>query len=236
MSGQEVSLNEEARTPQILRLGLQLLIPVLLLLSSVWVILLTARIWIPVEYRMPGFPPDRYGFTLQDRIEWSAVDIRFLLGSEPISYFDRFQLADGSPMHNERELVHMEDVKTLLDATRWVLGAGILIAAALTFILVRMRGGGEARQAWRSGARWTIYLMLLLGVGLVLGFSFVFVGFHRLFFEGSSWIFPLSDTFIRLYPERFWRDTFALVVIVTGLLTGLVYLVARRAVSKQKPA
>jgi integral membrane protein (TIGR01906 family) len=229
-------LKQEGRTPHVLRIGLQVLIPVLLLLSSVWVILLTASIWVPVEYRMPGFPPDRYGFTLQDRIEWSAVDIRFLLGSEPITYFDRFQLTDGSPMHNERELVHMEDVKALLDTTRWVLAAGILLAAAVTFLLVRLRGGGYARLAWRSGALWTIYLMVLLGVGLILGFGFVFVGFHRLFFQGSSWIFPLSDTFIRLYPERFWRDTFALVVIVTGLLTGMVYLIARGSGDKQETA
>jgi integral membrane protein (TIGR01906 family) len=63
----------------------------------------------------------------------------------------------------------------------------------------------------------------------VLGFGVVFVGFHRLFFEGSSWIFPLSDTFIRLYPERFWRDTFVLVVLITGVLTAITYLVGRRS-------
>ena len=213
---------------QVLRFGLQLLIPVMLLLGGVWMILLTARLWVPLEYRMPGFPPDRYGFTLQDRVEWSAVDIRFLLGSDPISYFDRYQLDDGSPMHNERELVHMEDVKNLIDLTRWILLASALLALGSTFLLVRLDGRVSASRAWRTGARWTAILMILLGVSLVLGFGVVFVGFHRLLFQGSSWIFPLSDTFIRLYPERFWRDTFTLVVIITALLTAAVYFVSRR--------
>ena len=220
-------MNEVQGTP-IARFALQLLIPVLLLLSSVWLILLTAGLWVPQEYRMPGFPPDRYGFSLEDRIEWSAVDITFLLGNDPISYFDAYRLADGAPMHNERELVHMEDVKNLLDATRWVWLGAALLAAGLTVLLAR-RGGKQASTAWMTGARWTLLLMVLLGVGLTLGFGVVFVGFHRLFFQGSSWIFPLSDTFIRLYPERFWRDTFILVVVVTAALTGISYLLARRA-------
>jgi integral membrane protein (TIGR01906 family) len=216
-------------TTRMLRFGLQLLIPILLLLTSVWVILLTAGIWVPLEYRMPGFPPDRYGFTREDRVQWAGVDIKFLLGSEPISYFDNYRLDDSSPMHNERELVHMRDVKSLIDLTRWVWAGSVLLAAAFSYLLVRTSGREVASQAWQTGARWTAFLMLLLGVGLVLGFGVVFVGFHRLFFEGSSWIFPLSDTFIRLYPERFWRDTFVLVVLITGVLTAITYLVGRRS-------
>lgn len=217
----------ETQGTRIARLALQLIIPVLLLLSSVWLILLTAGLWVPLEYRMPGFPPDRYGFSLEDRIAWSEVDIKFLLGNDPISYFDAYHLADGAPMHNERELVHMEDVKNLLDATRWVWLGATLLAAGLSVLLAR-RGDKQASAAWLTGARWTLLLMVLLGVGLTLGFGVVFVGFHRLFFQGSSWIFPLSDTFIRLYPERFWRDTFILVVLVTAALTGISYLLARR--------
>ena len=206
---------------------LMLVAPLLILLSSVWIILLGAGIWVPIEYRMPGFPPDSYGFSLEDRMYWSAVDIDFLLGGEPISYFDDFRLESGAPMHNERELVHMQDVKSLIDLTRWVWVAALLVSSFLTYILARAAGRSAAGAAWRSAARWTAILMLLIGLGLVVGFGVLFVGFHRLFFEGSTWIFPLSDTFIRLYPERFWRDTFALVAIVSLGLTGIIYALGR---------
>jgi integral membrane protein (TIGR01906 family) len=206
---------------------LMLVVPLLILLSSVWIILLGAGIWVPIEYRMPGFPPDSYGFSLEDRIFWSAVDIDFLLGDEPISFFDDIRLESGAPMHNERELVHMQDVKSLIDLTRWVWAAALLLSLFLTYILARAAGRAAAGAAWRSAARWTAILMLLIGAGLVVGFGVLFVGFHRLFFEGSTWIFPLSDTFIRLYPERFWRDTFALVAIISLCLTGIVYALGR---------
>ncbi len=61
--------------------------------------------------------------------------------------------------------------------------------------------------------------MIFLAIGLVIAFGVLFVGFHRIFFEGDTWLFSYSDTFIRLYPERFWRDTFALVAIITIALS-----------------
>jgi uncharacterized membrane protein len=55
----------------------------------------------------------------------------------------------------------------------------------------------------------------------------LFVAFHRIFFEGNTWIFPYSDTFIRLYPERFWRDSFIYIALITLGETGLVFLLSR---------
>ncbi|MGQ9459511.1 MAG: lipoprotein intramolecular transacylase Lit, partial [Anaerolineae bacterium] len=53
----------------------------------------------------------------------------------------------------------------------------------------------------------------LLGAVVLVTFgSFgpLFVLFHRVFFEGDSWLFAYSDTLIRLFPIRFWRDAFVL--------------------------
>lgn len=197
------------------------LLPPLMVLASVFLILYTARAWTPIEYRMPGFPPDPYGFTTQDRIRWSRVDIDYLIRGEDLSYFDAFTLDTGEPMHNARELRHMQDVKVLIDRARTVLLVG---AGAVTLTLAALIRGGqraEAGQALRRGARWTLFLMVGIGLFLLLGFGILFVGFHRIFFEGDTWLFRYSDTFIRLYPERFWRDSFAMIVILTLIQAGV---------------
>ncbi len=164
---------------------------------------------------MPGFPPDPYGFTLEERLFWSRVDIDYLLSDAGIDYFDGYRLATGEPMHNARELRHMEDVKALINITWWVLGLGWLLVLGAAGLLYQRQDRKEVLQLVDASARGTIWLMLLLGVGLVVAFGVLFVGFHRIFFEGDTWLFSYSDTFIRLYPERFWRDTFALVAVIT---------------------
>jgi uncharacterized membrane protein len=64
-------------------------------------------------------------------------------------------------------------------------------------------------------------------LGTLFAFGILFVGFHRIFFEGNTWLFLPSDTFIRLYPERFWRDTFIFLGVVTVIDALLVYLASR---------
>jgi integral membrane protein (TIGR01906 family) len=207
---------------------IRFLLPILLILSSVWIILQTANLWIPLEYRMPGFPDDSYGFTREDRVYWSRVDIAYLQNDEGIEYFDAYRLENGDPMHNARELRHMEDVKNLIGITWRILGLGWVILI-LVGAIVRSRVGWEpVVEMITASARGTIWLMILLALGLVIAFGVLFVGFHRLFFEGDTWLFAYSDTFIRLYPERFWRDTFALVAIVTLLLSLILRWLPRR--------
>ena len=206
---------------------IQVLLPIFVILTSLRLVLYTADTWVKIEYRLPGFPKDLYGFSLDDRIYWSSIDIDYLLTDAEIMYFDEFTLADGSPMHNDRELSHMQDVKDLLSTVWKVWGSGIFVLLSLAALLWWMDGRAISLRAVIAGAKLTILLMIMLVIFLLAAFGVLFVGFHRIFFEGSTWLFPLSDTFIRLYPERFWRDIFALLAGVTVLLSGLVGGVAR---------
>jgi uncharacterized membrane protein len=58
---------------------------------------------------------------------------------------------------------------------------------------------------------------------MLLSFGVFFVAFHNVFFEPGTWVFYYSDTLIRLFPERFWRDIFLYVggfAIISGLALG----------------
>jgi integral membrane protein (TIGR01906 family) len=209
-----------------------ILLPITIILSSVFIVLYSAGVWIPIEYRMPGFPEDRYGFDLEDRLYWSSVDIEFLLGNEDISYFDSYQLDDGSPMHNARELRHMEDVQVLLNTVRVVLLGGWILILLIAFIFWRTGRAEVLGMAVQRAGRVTLILIGVLVVGIVASFSVLFVGFHRIFFEGDSWLFAYSDTFIRLYPQRFWRDCFILLALVTVIEAYLVQRIGRYIVKR----
>jgi integral membrane protein (TIGR01906 family) len=215
-----------ARWPKVAQWTLQILIPVILILTSVWILLNTAKWWVQIEYRLPGFPEDRFGFTLEDRLYWSAIDIEYLLNDEDLDYFDEFRLEDGSPMHNQRELRHMDDVKRLIHAVWYVLGIGLIFCLILEISLGMFIDARIALETLKKGARNTFILVLLLILGVIVAFGVLFVGFHRVFFEGNTWLFLYSDTFIRLYPERFWRDTFVFLALITAVVNVVVYLLS----------
>ena len=62
-------------------------------------------------------------------------------------------------------------------------------------------------------------------VFVLLSFGVFFVAFHNVFFDPGTWMFEFSDTLIRLFPERFWRDIFIYVGVLAGgagLLIGFL--------------
>ncbi|HEY70161.1 MAG TPA: TIGR01906 family membrane protein [Anaerolineae bacterium] len=211
---------------------LAILVPVVLLLTSLRLLLTDA--FIHIEYRLPGFPEDSYGFTLEDRLRWAPLALDYLLNDEGIEFLADLEFDDGSPLYNQRELKHMQDVKIL---TQWVLDVWIagMLAVILVGVMLYFRGHGE--HLWSSirlGTRIMLLLMLALVIGLAIAFPFVFVGFHRIFFEGDTWLFEYSNTLIRLFPERFWRDAFVFVVVLTVGGAGLTHWIASRRLRRSK--
>ena len=77
---------------------------------------------------------------------------------------------------------------------------------------------GISRGGWA-----TLGLIAALLLGVAISFEGLFTEFHRLFFTGDTWIFYWSDTLIRLFPMRFWRDAFILVgaVVIIGALLAI---------------
>jgi integral membrane protein (TIGR01906 family) len=183
-----------------------ILVPIILVLTGVR--LMMNNVFLRIEYNMPGFPADRYGFTKQDRLYWSAIAKDYLLNTAGIEFLADLRFNDGSPVYNERELKHMVDVKKVLNAALnvWLIALGGLL---LLTVWARRRKWGEAyRAGLRRGGWLTVILVGAIIIFVLLSFGVFFVAFHNVFFEPGTWVFYYSDTLIRLFPERFWRDIF----------------------------
>ena len=200
-----------------------IILPFFLLMSAIR--LLITPSFPQIEYNMPGFPPDTYGFTKQDRLYWSRFAIDYLTNDAGISYLSDLRFPDGSPLYNERELTHMVDVKNLIQAM--IKAWWILLIALVGLGLWAWRakwlayyGYGVSRGGWA-----TMGLIAAILVATAVSFQGLFIEFHRIFFTGNTWIFEWSDTLIRLFPLPFWRDAFILmgaVSIVSALLCAFL--------------
>lgn len=186
-----------------------LLTPVVLTLTAVR--LLMTPLFLQIEYNLPAFPPDPYGFTKEERLYWSGIALDYLLNEAGTEFLADLRFEDGSPVYNQRELRHMVDVKNVVQATLRV-WYGLLILFAATAVLAWRSGYWlEFRLAIQRGGIWTLILLGGILLFVLVGFGVFFVAFHNVFFEPGTWMFHWSDTLIRLFPERFWRDTFLFV-------------------------
>jgi integral membrane protein (TIGR01906 family) len=176
------------------------------------------------ELGRDGFPPDRYGFTDEQREELALLGLRSIEpGSEGIVLLERATLPDGSPAFDERELTHMEDVRSLFVPLQWGGLAVMLALAILAVALARTRLRAVVPLGLLVGALATLGVALVAVPLILLGFDDFFTSFHEMFFEGDSWRFSDTDTLIRIYPERFWEDVSTLaagLTVAQALLLG----------------
>lgn len=186
--------------------------------------LLLTHAYLDIEYRLPGFPKDDYGFTLSDRLHWGAIAVDYLQLGSPVKTLADLTFPDGSPLYNSREISHMQDVRNVTQAA--------MIAGYLDWLIVLGVGVWARWGGWwpayldgiRRGSWLTVGLTALVGILASINFWQFFTIFHSLFFTGTSWLFLYSDTLIRLFPLPFWESAFLMAGVINlggGLALGL---------------
>ncbi len=193
--------------------------------------LLLSPVFLTVEYNMPYFPQDEYGFTKEDRLHWAPYALEYLVNNAGVSYLGDLKFEDGSPLYNERELSHMRDVKNVVQGALRVWYAALAVLAVIAFFAWRGKWMADYVNGLRRGGWWMVGLAVALGAVVGVGITIspdvfwqFFTLFHSLFFEGDSWLFYFSDTLIRLFPIRFWQDAFlwaAVLALGGGIALGL---------------
>ena len=212
-----------------------LAVPVVLILSNVF--LFATPEWLAFQYSQPDFPPS-VRFTPADRYKFASESIEYIRGNRTLAQFRALDV------YEEREIKHMIDVRELVDKVKLILPTLALLAIVAVIVLARrtstpalpLKGGGSlvAARALVNGAMLTIGLFLFVGIFAAVGFQTFFTLFHRIFFEGDTWLFNYTDSLIQFYPLPFWFATSLALVgltIVQAAIIGAIGWWWGRAVS-----
>jgi len=154
-------------------------------------------------------------------------------------------IKDGEPfeLFNQREVVHLRDVKGLIRLDYWVLLGTLIYTLGYAGVsLFWRRKRYWRRLAWGvvRGSGITLALMLAIGLGILLNFDELFYQFHLLSFSNEFWqLDPTRDYLIMLFPGGFWYDatifcalaTASLAIILGGVAGGYLVFTRRRAKS-----
>jgi len=137
-------------------------------------------------------------------------------------------------LFNERELVHLKDVRSLIQLDYWVQrGALLLLIICVLVLFFGFKAG------WRivvkglfRGSLVTVGLMTVLALWALFGFERFFLLFHLVSFSNEYWMLdPAKDYLIRLFPEGFFYDAamfgFGAIVLEALLIGGIAFVVLK---------
>ena len=133
---------------------------------------------------------------------------------------------------NERETLHMVDVKALYQNAIRVRN-GCVITAAILLVLSVLIGKKSffsvLRSGWKNGIRLTGAVILFIAIWALADFNQFWTNFHLLFFDNDLWLLdPNTSIMINLFPGSFFFDLVTRIiawvvgihVVISGILFG----------------
>jgi len=139
-----------------------------------------------------------------------------------IHYFNTGNSGEEFEIFNEREVAHLEDVRSLIALCYCVQQATLVylvIFALAGFIWQRKRFVPPLIRMMVAGSILTIALLAFMGITALADFDWLFTTFHHLFFSGDSWI--LSGYLPQIFTWGFFYDA-ALFIIGAVVVEALV--------------
>lgn len=132
-------------------------------------------------------------------------------------------------LFNQKEIDHMVDVKNLIKTTILFERVGLtLLIIFFVFYLFR-----EGYISFYENLKiimlvsfliWSILLFLIV-FGMIVDFNYTFTLFHKIMFTNDLWILdPNSDFLIMIYPQRFFLEISAAIIILFILINLIIFL------------
>ncbi len=129
------------------------------------------------------------------------------------------------PLYNEKELLHLKDVCSIIDVFRTLLIISIILLLTVGVLLLYRKEYQKLLRGLQIGAFLTFTLILIVVLWSVIDFDSLFYLFHIVSFSNNLWLLdPQKDYLIKMFPEGFFND--AAISMVTTILIEAAVLFA----------
>ncbi|MDA1258332.1 MAG: TIGR01906 family membrane protein [Chloroflexi bacterium] len=130
-------------------------------------------------------------------------------------------------LFNQREIIHMRDVKELMNAVflvGWVTSVLLVVLIVTGFFTV----GRRFLPLLRSGIIWStiggLVIAAFVGLASLIDFNTTFRIFHEISFRNDFWMLsPSQSMLLRMFPQGFWLIATMILVVVSAIELGVVY-------------
>jgi len=205
-------------------------VPLLLITTNVRIILNSAIIY---DYGFNKYKIEKYTGIEFEQLQVAGQQIRDYFNNDLNQITINISLhGDNVPnLFNEKEILHMYDVKQLVKMVYLVqLYSAILLSMGCVFILFNPSTNGRilTLKYFSRGGMFTFSLVIAVSVLAIIGFDRLFLFFHLVSFSNELWILdPRHDYLIAMFPQGFFFDCTVAIAFLTLLEGGILSLIPR---------
>ena len=171
-----------------------------------------------------------YGFYKKEYQKYEVTEhmMNYLIGKEEKLSVVTTVEGKEQDFFNERDRLHMRDVRNLFLGGIKVGGVCLIVAAAILTMFKKREKDWKRLFCRAYSIALGVWLVIgvLLGIAFSIDFTTCFTIFHKLFFTNNLWIFnPETDYMIRMLPEGFFSDMVIRISEVFGAVLVVIWIV-----------
>jgi len=177
------------------------------------------------EYKANG-QAEKIGMSQEDLMKSTDALLDYLQGKKDNIKVEAMMNGHNVEVFNERETLHMADVKQLLDnavKARDILlwGGAAILAAVIAF--AKWEKLSVLKDAYKYSVAAIGAFIAVLGCWAAVDFYDFWVDFHYLFFDNTLFFLdPNTSIMINMFPENFFFDlVFRIIVIVIIIIAAI---------------
>ena len=138
-------------------------------------------------------------------------------------------------LFNEKEIMHMLDVKILLNNIKLIsvlMWSAIIICIVIYFRLNNHNRTKLLKSAAKSYLKFSFSITAFILIAILIGFRWIFYLFHIISFDNDLWILdPRKDYLIKIFKEIFFMDATIIIGIFT-LSSSIIFLLISNIINK----
>ena len=139
--------------------------------------------------------------------------INYLKNNEPLKYF------------NEKEILHMKDVKNIIQKTIYLFYLSTITALLISFYFFYKKQYQKIIFSLKNSSIITIVSLSILTAILLISFNNTFIYFHKLLFTNNLWLLdPKKDLLINLFPKQFFIDFMKRLIMNSFIISIMILL------------
>ena len=221
----------------------------LCILRSTLIVLIVPLLLVTTNVRLVAASPYLYSYGFQKYGIESVTGIEMgqleLAGEKIRDYFSNDQDylvidierqgQEIKNLYNQREILHMKDVKNLIQLIYSIQIWSLLLFITLIligFLSIRLRKFSNVIDPISWGGGLTLGIAAVVGILSLFGFQRLFLFFHLVSFDNDLWILdPTRDYLIMMFPQGFFFDATVFIVVLTlgqALLLWVLPRIIRR--------
>jgi len=215
-----------------------LVLPILLVTTNVFFIINSDFLY---EYGFKKYNIDKYTGIDMDQLYLAGDQIRdYFNNDEEYIVIEIDMYGERIPnLYNNREILHMKDVKDLLKVVKYVQIVSLLILTFYSIVAISTYSNRKVIKLLKDlslGGIFTLGLILLIGISFVFGFNKLFLYFHLISFSNDLWLLdPRYDYLIMMFPQGFFFDStmfIAILTILEAILISVIPIFSKKIMSK----